>query len=194
MCLRRVLWSTPKPASGEVSHTPENVEEGKEGGGIFEMMLETAQSDPAEFRVVIDVLVHRIHWGQTQASALSSSSGTKLAEEPAAVSNMENLIGSRLSTGSCVWVLSPAINDPIATQKKETRHPVSLQCPPINLIYWHSVPLGDVLNELCSYWEGLGLLSQRGGEQHAALRANDLRLLPGEYDVWQEVRSVNFVY
>lgn len=154
------------------------------------MMLTTAQSDPAEFRVVIDILVHRIHWGQTQvASNLIKSTETIATEEQASVPNAEEgSLTSRLSAGSCVWVLSPAINDPGSSQKKETRHPVSLQSPPINLIYWHSIPLGDLIKELCSYWEGLGLMStQGGGQQHAALRANGLRLLPGEYDVWQEV-------
>lgn len=153
-------------------------------GAIFRMMLMTAQNDPAEFRIVVEILVHRLHWS---LAAAEESIQTELNSFDADAS-----LASRLSTGCCVWVLSPdLVNLSVVGSKQISKqHPVDMQCPPLSLIYWHSAVLGNVISELQVHWDNIGLKSTQLVNNQSSISDYDIRLLPGEYDVWQEVHSV----
>lgn len=151
------------------------------------MMLETAQHDPGEFRVITEVLLHRIQWAQ----AANIDSGNSQPLSPGKQAQADNVkidsLSSRLSSGGYVWVMSPHLpgNAAGAKSRKPAGHPVDMQSPPLSLIHWHSATLGNIIQELQTYWDGLGMKPQHSGSSYFA--KEDIMLLPGEYEIWEEV-------
>lgn len=153
-------------------------------------MLQTARSDPAEFRVVAEVLAHRLHWAHRRAVEEEPP-----AEEAAPEAEAGRSLAERLSGGQCVWVLSPALAAAEAGQRRgPPQHPVDMQSPPLSLIYLHSTALGDTIKALLVYWDELGLRPPQRGGARPSVMPEGVRLLPGEYDVWQEVLRCAALY
>lgn len=168
------------------------------------MMLDASKNDPGELRVIIDVLVHRLRW--TRAQMAGDNTNTEMGGLPINTSysaggaeregSGKGSLASRLGSGAAVWVLSPALGPSQDMPGRRlgsgdamisSRHPTELQCPPLSLVQWHSAVLADTLTELQAHWASIGLT---GSHAHKAdPLPKDVRLLPGEYEVWQEVRS-----
>ena len=202
----RLVWAAKKPTASESSSGPPPLDSAEQdnhrnssehnSGEVLRLMIQSSLHDPAEFRVIIEVLVHRIRWTEEELKFNGCYSHSDIAESVCVADSdkgAEGSLSSRLSGGAYVWVLSPAVdanaNSGLSRTKVEddTRHPVELQSPPLSLIHWHSAVLGEYISDLQSHWISLGLQPVKSTVLKYDSIPSDMRLLNGEYDIWQEV-------
>ena len=180
----RAIWSVNTPTVSSSSDAPGGspivrsaaaTSEGV-GGQIFRSMLETAQNNPVEFRVVIDILVHRIHWGQ-EISGCVDNTNSVINSTTSIAGNMDKDAESKYMPSEVkVWVHSSG---------NSSSCPVELVCPPLTVVSMHSCFLSACINELISYWSTIPDIKGKVTKQGQF--PPDFRALEGEFDIWQEV-------
>lgn len=182
------MWKAKKPASSDSSALateggetlwPEAVGNGE----MLRSMLEMSQHDPAEFRLVLDILIHRIHWVREinfEAKGVDASPSALFGS-----GDSKEIPVGPLSGGGTVWVLSPGITTSVHSNGTGAQYPVELHCPPLSLICFHSIKLGKTISDLQSHWNAI-----KAEYSHKATSVEPVDLLPGDYEIWQEVLYV----
>jgi hypothetical protein len=152
---------------------------------MFKNMFETAQSDPGEFRAIVEVLLHRLKWSSAGKPPTGPQGGSELGSESGAEAAPQIALSDRLSGGSKVWVRGAMKEQRGPSSAADSVCPVEVQCPHISLVRWHSAQLADEIIELTKYWEGIPDIKSKLSK--AGSIPPEFKALEGDFEIWQEV-------
>ena len=156
-------------------------------------MFDTAQSDPGEFRAIVEVLLHRLKWSSAEqvsrGAKREGESGGSSGESMSPDAAPQLALSDRLSGGCKVWVRTAAVREPRGSSASSLVDsgmcPVEVLCPHISLVRWHSSRLADDITELMKHWQGLPDIKNKLSK--AGTIPAEFRVLEGEFEIWQEV-------
>lgn len=183
--LKNVLWTARTGASDDNATT----DAAGSPGGVFRHMLKTCIKDASEMKIIIDVLLHRLRWrlDSQQLSTPLSFVADKISDPHRA----QVFVGPGKSKDT-VWVMSSSnitggmARAPGGKAGASLAHPVELVRPNLSIVNWHSPGLAGEIQELERSWADSNVAMKIATK--APLPA-DFRVLPGDYDIWQDAFS-----
>jgi hypothetical protein len=146
--------------------------------------------EESEFKMVVDVLLHRLRW---RLDTLQLSSAMVFVADKIGDPNRALVFVGPGKSKDTVWVMSSAVPSraPGLSGKADTAavtaaHPVELVRPNMSIVNWHSPALARDIQELEKHWAEINVPMKMATKSPLP---PDFRVLPGDYGVWQDVFS-----